>query len=83
MKKILLLLSVVLLAGCDYPIEEYHTTPRSYGSGVFYFPVAEERFSQSLAEWRKKNTCDIVAVTGDGNGVYGRDQGYWVICKEI
>jgi hypothetical protein len=49
------------------------------GNGVYYFHSVEQHFAESLAKFSL--THEIVTICGDGNGPYGRDKGYFVVCK--
>ena len=75
---------VLLLSACgNNPAKRTvasHTivAPVSYGNGVYYFPCFGEKFAVSLSQFVSDGSR-IVAMTGDGNGVYGSDDGYFVV----
>ena len=96
MKRFLLLIvpTLFLLAACDQAADPknvvgYDNTVQGnmfvdYGNGVFYFPYTEADFGNKLAQFRKQHSeWHIVAVTGNGTGYNGVDQGYWVICDAV
>lgn len=54
-------------------------TPLSYGNDVLYFPCKGADFGNELSRYREQHPdLRIAAMTGDGNGGYGRDRGYFV-----
>ncbi len=79
------LMFVVVLAGC----EELTSTEDNrdacsivnYGQGVLYFSCTRDMFARTLAKWREENPCAISAVTGNGTGGAGYDQGYFIFLE--
>lgn len=95
-KPIVLLLVVcltffsVFLVGCDFAAKEQKqvnstSTDNSiyeYGNGVYYISgdanTLGEKLSQFIADHPK---LEVVTISGNGTGVYGKDLGLWVVCK--
>lgn len=58
--------------------------PVNYGNGVYYFPVTEAAFGNSLSEFiAQHQTLEVMAMTGDGTKSYGWDKGYFVVFKTL
>lgn len=56
--------------------------PVNYGNGVYYFPVINAEFANSLSAFLKEHgNVTIVTIAGDGTGAYGYDKGYFVVIK--
>lgn len=55
-----------------------------YGNGVYYFPYEEAKFGNALSQFIKRHDeLELVAITGDGNGSYGRDTGYFAVFRVV
>jgi hypothetical protein len=91
MKKIIFLLFVVILtASCnetsnnqsnDLNVAEL-INPVYYDNGVYYFDCSDKKFAESLSRFIEKSVVDsleIKSVVGNGSGLYGKDNGYFVI----
>ncbi len=52
-----------------------------YGNGVYYFNFNKASFGNALSKFLSENPCRVEAVAGDGTGGYGRDMGYFVVCR--
>ncbi len=51
-----------------------------YGGGVLYFDCIGSNFGNALSQYRREHpTMRVESSHGNGNGGYGRDQGYFVI----
>lgn len=77
---------VLLAAGCSTASDSTkvnHTkivAPIDYGNGVYYFSTGGAQFGNSLSDFIENHPeLEIVAITGDGNGGYGSDMGYFVV----
>jgi hypothetical protein len=53
------------------------------GGGVLYFDCIGNNFGIALGKWAETHPeLTIAAMTGDGNGTYGRDEGYFVVTQK-
>lgn len=51
-----------------------------YGNGVYYFPYDEANFANALSVFiRDHQNLKLVSFSGNGNGTYGVDKGYFVV----
>lgn len=94
LKAALLLLATATLVGCNSPVDETKMsedildsssqdsgscTLYNYGTGVHYFYCTEKDFAMAIAAFKQKNpTVVVTTVTGNGTGVHGKDEGYFV-----
>ncbi|MBI4991730.1 MAG: hypothetical protein HZB99_00740 [Candidatus Harrisonbacteria bacterium] len=82
------LLAVALLAACDAAkdpnnIKKSGCTPLDYGNGVYYFPCIEANFANALSTFLKNfPMMEVSAMTGNGNGSYGHNMGYFVVVRK-
>lgn len=54
--------------------------PLDYHNGVYYFPCNEATFGNALSAFlTERPGVTVAAMTGDGQGSHGRDQGYFVV----
>ena len=54
-----------------------------YSNGVYYFDSEGKTFVSALATFIGQHPeLEFVAMTGDGNGIYGCDRGYFVVFKK-
>ena len=82
-----LLVFCLLFAGCINQTvisdEDSLKYVLDYKNGVYYFPYIEKNFARSLSNFKEKNPeLKIISMCGDGNGVYGRDSGYFVVVEK-
>jgi hypothetical protein len=79
--------SLLLLAGCGDASDPDNVgasscAPVDYYNGVYYFPCHQADFGNALSSFIRSNPgMTVQAVTGDGTGGYGRDDGYFVVTK--
>jgi len=82
--------SIFALMGCAKKEDQKNvgTTngcrPVDYKEGVYYFPCREAAtFGNAVSGFLEKNkNLRILAVSGDGTGVYGYDKGYFVFIEQ-
>lgn len=90
MRKLVLFSLLSLLAGCSPAESEPSSagdpvaaTIVDHGNGVLYFDHEGGAFGNALSAYLKEHpTQYVTAITGDGNGGYGRDRGYFVTVME-
>ena len=64
-------------------IPESDIVIEDFGFGVYYFSVTEKYLPMALSRFVGSHTnLELVSMVGDGNGGYGRDQGYTVVFKD-
>ena len=79
-------LSAALLASCSGPADPANVDTSAaclitdYQNGVLYFDCDKAAFANGLSNYRVANPgMEIISMTGNGNGAYGRDVGYFVV----
>jgi len=81
----ILFLTLTMSCNCSSPAPKNFdftpVEPINFGRGVYYFPAIENEFGQSLTVFLLDSSKHVVAMTGDGTGAGGFDQGYWVVVK--
>ena len=94
MKKLFVLLfltSVFTFLSCNNTSDEksVKTTKQvdakvvDYHNNVYYFACTQENFANALSQFiNKHQELQLVAMTGDGTGTYGVDDGYFVVFKK-
>jgi hypothetical protein len=84
---------VLAMSGCgsSFPVPDpENTVPAAvnepitdYGNGVYYFAVRRAEFVVALSAFIGQHPeLELLAMTGNGNGSYGRDKGYFVVFKK-
>jgi hypothetical protein len=56
--------------------------PINYGNGVYYFRCTNNTFAKSLSLFLSDSTKKVKAVAGDGTGVNGYNEGFFVIVEK-
>lgn len=56
--------------------------PVDYGNGVYYFDCIGSTFANSLSSFIEIDNVTILSITGDGNGAYGTNLGYFVVAQQ-
>ena len=93
MKKIVMVLALIVLlpligwcgGGGENDVKEEvvcwpeATTPAEYGTRVYYIPCTGHVFAEILDLWLFDTGHEVEAISGDGNGIYGRDSGYFIV----
>lgn len=79
------------LSGCDDPASNQTNVNIAtastagiidYGNGVYYFPYKLDGFGNSLSRFIKDHPeYELIALSGSGQGDYGRDDGYFVVFR--
>ncbi|KKU50119.1 MAG: hypothetical protein UY47_C0004G0022 [Parcubacteria group bacterium GW2011_GWB1_49_7] len=93
MRLICVLFLAAILAACDLAAnpkniknvaaaEQESKDFLNYGNGVYYFPLTGANFGNALSKFLATHQCPAnFSVAGSGTGGYGRDEGYWVVCR--
>lgn len=84
------LCAVFTIAGCDNAgnsnnVKIGQTTGNvvDYGNGVFYFKSTEDVFANNLSAFIAGHPdLLLVSIAGNGTGVHGADNGYFVIFRK-
>jgi hypothetical protein len=59
------------------------TLPTSYDNGVYYFDCTQANFGRSLSAFIIAHPeLEVTAMTGNGTGIYGYDEGYFVVVRK-
>lgn len=85
MKTLILALTVALgsCTGAASDGDGVVTLPTSYENGVYYFDCTQANFGRSLAAFIAAHPeLEVTAMTGNGTGTYGYDEGYFVVVKK-
>jgi hypothetical protein len=86
---LLLILLTVIAAGCTTSSDKNKVgntvivNPIEYGNGVLFFSCTEARFANSLSSYLELHPdMRVDAIAGDGTGIHGLDQGYFVVVEK-
>jgi hypothetical protein len=92
---ILLVASLAILIGCDGAAKKENVAQRQvqqvqsvnkvvdYGNGVYYFPFLQSDFANELSAFIGQHPeLELVAMTGNGNDLYGANLGYFTYFRK-
>jgi hypothetical protein len=87
---IALLVIVAVIYSCNPTANPSNVRPSGdisavvdYGHGVYYFPYKGQEFGNAISVFiGSRPEIEYIGSTGDGNGAYGRDQGYFVFFRQ-
>ena len=87
----LLVLFCLVVIGCNSASDpsnirnnasQNSSTFLNYGNGLYYFPTTTASFANDLSQFLANQSClTNLTITGDGSGAYGKDIGYFVVCR--